>query len=89
MQKPPSQQKRYVTIAEYGRMTGLSYPTILKNCKDGTLKSVQTEAGHYKIDVQAGGTSEIAAIAARLDELGETINAIAGRFGIPAQKAVK
>ena len=42
--------KRYVTIAEYGRMTGLAYPTIKNACETGQLKAIRTEAGYWKID---------------------------------------
>ena len=50
MGKIINQPKQFVPIAEYQRMTGLSYPTIKNALETGQLRGIKTEAGHWKID---------------------------------------
>ena len=52
MEKIIDSPKRYVSVAEYQRMSGLSYPTVKKAIASGELKAFTTEAGHYRIDTQ-------------------------------------
>jgi len=59
--------RRFVTIADYQRQTGLSYPTIKKALETGQLRGIRTEAGYWKIDIQADGKTDISAILQRLD----------------------
>ena len=72
--------KRYVPIAVYQRMTGMSYPTIKNALETGQLKGVKTEAGHWKIDTQDGGNTDTAAIVRRLDEQERMLKALCGFF---------
>jgi len=43
--------KRFITIAECQRITGLSYPTIKHAAESGQIKAIKTESGHWKIDI--------------------------------------
>ena len=74
--------KRFVPIAEYQRMTGLSYPTIKNALDTGQLKGIQTEAGHWKVDVTDSGDKFISAILEQLDEQGRLIKALCGHLGV-------
>ena len=58
-----SNDKRFVAIAEYQRITGLSYQTVKNALETGQLRGVRTEAGHWKIDTQADGNPDISALA--------------------------
>jgi len=46
--------KRYVTIAEYQRQTGLSYATVRHMCNTGQIKYITCEGGNRKIDTMSG-----------------------------------
>jgi len=74
---------RYVTIAEYGRITGLSYPTIKKAVEAGQLKGVQTETGKWKIDTNADMNNDRTALINRLDEQGRMLKALCKQFNTP------
>ena len=72
--------KRYVSVAEYQRMTGLSYPTVKKAITSGELKAVKTEAGHYRIDMQAEN-ADYSAILERLDRQEQKLDMFFKHFG--------
>ena len=74
--------KRFVAIAEYQRISGLSYPTIKNALETGQLKGVRTEAGHWKIDTQDRGGADFSAITKRLDEQGQMLKALCGHLGV-------
>ena len=74
--------KRFVTIAEYQRISGLSYPTVKNALETGQLKGVKTEAGHWKIDTQDAGSAETAVIVKRLDEAERMLKALCGHLGV-------
>ena len=77
--------KKFVPIAEYSRMTGLSYPTIKNALETGQLKGIKTEAGHWKIDASdTGGDTISAAIMERLDEQQKLLKALCGHLGLGA-----
>jgi len=44
-------KKRFITIAECQRITGLSYVTIKHAAETGQIKAIKTESGNWKIDV--------------------------------------
>ncbi|MDR1892033.1 MAG: hypothetical protein LBQ48_03370 [Oscillospiraceae bacterium] len=69
--------KRFVTIAEYQRLSGLSYPTVKNALETGQLKGVKTEAGHWKIDTQDAGNTDTSVIVKRLDEAERLLKAYA------------
>ena len=89
MAKIIEQQKRFVSEAEAVRHYGISRPTLRQGIKDGIFKAVQTEAGHYRVDISDTGDKATAAIMERLDEQGQLLKALAGHLGIPTQRAVK
>jgi len=72
--------KRYVTIAEYQRISGLSYPTIKSALERGELKGIRTESGHWKIDTVADTNPETAAILERLDKTEKMLTALCKQF---------
>ena len=74
--------KRFVTIAEYSRLSGLSYPTIKAALERGDLRGVRTEANFWKIDLQAESSPDMAAIAEQLDEQGRLLRALCGHLGV-------
>ena len=74
--------KKFVPIAEYTRMTGLSYPTVKNALETGQLKGIKTEAGHWKIDVSDTGDKVSAAIIEQLNEQGRLLKALCGHLGI-------
>jgi hypothetical protein len=74
--------KRYVTEAEYKRMTGISTPTLKHMIATNQVKYIQTEAGYYKIDTADMGDKETAAILSRLDEQQKLLAALCGHLGL-------
>ena len=77
-----NKNKRFVTIAEYQRITGLSYPTIKNALDTGQLRGIQTEAGHWKIDVNDTGNKDATAIMEQLNEQGRLLKALCGHLGL-------
>jgi len=75
--------KRFVPIAEYQRISGLSYPTIKNALETGQIKGVKTEAGHWKVDTQDNGSADAAAIFQRLDETERLLKALCGHLNVP------
>ena len=74
--------KRFVPIAEYQRMTGLSYPTIKNALDTGQLKGIRTESGHWKIDTATAGDKDTAAIMEQLNEQGRLLKSLCGHLGL-------
>ena len=74
--------KRFVTIAEYQRISGLSYPTVKNALETGQLKGVKTEAGHWKIDTHESGSTDTSVIVKRLDESERMLKALCGHLGV-------
>ena len=83
MKKIIDNQKRYVSVAEYQRLSGLSYPTVRRAIASGELKAVTTEAGHYRIDTQ-GQQTDYSVIIERLDRQEQLIKALSSHFGVKA-----
>jgi len=86
MEKIINQSKRYVPIAEYQRMTGLSYPTIKNALDTGQLKGIKTEAGYWKIDTEDLGNKDTVAIMERLNEQGQLLKALCGHLGLKQER---
>jgi predicted site-specific integrase-resolvase len=74
--------KRFVTIAEYQRRTGLSYQTVKNAAETGQIKAIQTEAGNWKIDVSGEGNRDTTAIIERLDVQERMLKALCGHLGL-------
>ena len=75
-----SKNKRFITIAEYQRISGLSYPTIKSALERGELKGIRTESGHWKIDTAAKANPETTAILERLDKTEKMLTALCKQF---------
>jgi len=82
MEQVISQPKRYVPIAEYQRMTGLSYPTIKNALETGQLKGIRTEAGYWKVDTEDAGNKDAAIIMERLSEQNRLLKTLCGHLGL-------
>jgi len=52
MEKIIEQPKRYVPIAEYQRISGLSYATVNHMLNTGQLQFITTETGLRRVDTQ-------------------------------------
>ena len=80
MEKINDSPKRYVSVAEYQRISGLSYPTVKKAIASGALKTVKTEAGHDRILLQAEN-SDYSAVLDELKQQKEMLKTLLGVFG--------
>ena len=86
MKKMNTQPRRYVPIAEFQRMTGLSYPTIKNALETGQLNGIRTGAGHWKVDTEDVGSKDVTAIVERLNEQGQLLKALCGHLGLSAER---
>ena len=77
-----SKTKRFVTLAEYQRMTGLSYPTVKNALETGELRGIRTEAGYWKIDVEVDGNTDVSILARRLDGVEGMLEALCCHLGV-------
>ena len=86
MHKIIENQKRYLSISEFQRRSGLSYPTIKNALDTGQLKGVQTESGKWKIDTQA--TADKAAVNTDIAEIEQLLKSLCKHLGVDtSQKA--
>jgi len=74
--------KRFATIAEYQRITGLSYPTIKNAAETGKIKAIQTEAGHWKIDTLADMNMDTASLMERLEGQEKMLKTLCAHLGV-------
>ena len=77
-----NKSKRFVSIAEYSKLTGLSYPTVKNALETKQIKGVQTEAGHWKIDISDTGNKDTVAIMEQLNEQGRLLKALCRHLGL-------
>ena len=82
------QNKRFVTIAEYQRITGLSYQTVKNALDTGQLKGVRTEAGHWKVDTTDAGNKDATAIMERLDRQEQLLKSLCRHLGLTDRAVV-
>ena len=75
-------QSRYVSINQYQKITGLSYPTIKNAAETGKIKAIQTEAGHWKIDTAADTSVDITALLERLDGQEKLLKSLCAHLGV-------
>ena len=73
---------RFVPVAEYQRISGLSFPTVKHGLETGQLKGIKTEAGHWRVQLDDSGNTDTAAIVQRLDEQGQLLKALAVHLGV-------
>ena len=74
--------KRYTTIAQYQRATGLSYQTIKYGLESGQIRGVRTACGNWKIDTEADTHPDISVITQQLDSQGRMLRALCGHLGV-------
>ena len=46
-----NQNKRFVNVAEYQRISGLSYQTVMHMIRTNQINYITTESGKFKIDM--------------------------------------
>jgi len=73
--------KRFVPMAEYQRITGLSYATVNHLCESGQLR-LTTESGLKRIDTQDDGSADATTIIKRLEEAERLLKALCGHLGV-------
>ena len=76
------QSKQFVTLAEYQRISGLSYATVNHLCKSGQLKTITTESGLRRIDMQSGESCDNLALVKRLDAQARMLEALCTHLGV-------
>jgi len=76
------QNNRFVSISQYQRMTGLSYPTIKNAAETGKIKAIQTEAGHWKIDTLADINIDTAPLLERLEGQEKMLKTLCAHLGV-------
>ena len=74
--------KRFVSIAEYQRMSGLSYQTIKAALERHELRGLRSESGHWKIDTAADGNADISALARQLDDQARMLAKLCRHLGV-------
>jgi len=73
--------KRFVTVSEYQRISGLSYKTVMHLLDTGKLKHIKTESGHCRIDTQADHDNTN--IMDKIDETQKLVKALCKQFNTP------
>ena len=74
---------RFVSEAEYIRLTGLSRPTVRKGIIDGAIPAVRTEAGHYRIRFDEVNISpEAVEVIGKLEGIESVIKALCKQFNV-------
>ena len=79
--------KRFVTVAAYQRMTGLSYKTVMNMIKTDQVRYITTDGGNYKIDTQSDGNRDNVSVLAALDETQRLIKALCKQFNTAIERA--
>jgi hypothetical protein len=82
MGKVVERQRRFVAVAEYQRMTSLSYQTVMHMIKTKQINAIQTEGGHYKIDTAAIENTDTADILERLDSQQQLLKTLCLHLGV-------
>jgi len=81
--------KRYINVAEFQRLTGLSRPTIEHGCLTGQIRAIKTETGQWRIDADSNTSSrETATILEQLSEQSRMLRALAGHLGLEVENYV-
>jgi len=72
--------KRFVSIRQYQRISGMSYDLIKFALDTNQLKAIKSECGHYKIDTQAEFGADISILMDKLNEMDRKISALTRQF---------
>lgn len=72
--------KRFVTVAAYQRISGLSYQTVMHMVKTGQIRHIKTEGGHYKIDTYTDDNNDIAILTKAINETQQLVKALCKQF---------
>lgn len=73
-------EKRFVTIAEYQKLTNLGYKAVKDAIKTGQLKHIKTEGGRYKIDTYADSGADVSLLINKIDDLQKSVAALCRQF---------
>ena len=74
--------KRFVSIAEYQKLSGLSYPTIKNALEMGKIRGIQTETGLWKIDTNNSENRDTAMVVERLVKQEELLAKLCDHLGV-------
>lgn len=74
-----SKDKRFVTISDYSKRTGLSYATINHMLKTGQLNYITTESGLRRIDTKSEG-ADSKVLMEKLDKTEKMLSALCKQF---------
>ena len=74
------EEKRFVTISAYRRMTGLGYKAIMHMIQSGQIKTLKTESGKYRIDTNADSSGDMSALMEELNETKRLLRALCKQF---------
>jgi hypothetical protein len=74
--------KRFVPLAEYQRLSGLSYSTVRFLCDSGQLRTIRTEGGLLRIDTKSNESADTTTIVKRLDDQARLLEALCAHLGV-------
>ena len=75
-------QNRFVSIAEYQRLSGLSYPTVKAALEAGELFGVRTSSGHWRIQVMGDRNADVSFLLDRLEKSERLLRLLCSHLGV-------
>ena len=72
-------KKRFVTVTEYQRISGLSYKTVMHMIRTGQLPHIKTESGQCRVDTQPNGQNATI-LAEKMDDVQKCLKALCKQF---------
>jgi hypothetical protein len=79
-EKVIEKSKRFVTIAKYQEISGLSYATVSHLMNSGQLPYITTESGLRRVDT--GATPDRAELIERLDRTEQILSSLCDHLGV-------
>lgn len=68
--------KRFASISEYQKLSGLSYKTIRHALESRQLNGIRTESGIWKIDTRFKGGSDVSTLLYKLENVERALLAL-------------
>jgi len=79
MLKQEQRGNRFITVAAYQRISGLSYKTVMHMISTGQVAHIKTEGGHYRIDMHSTSNNS-AELIDKLEETQRLVKALCNQF---------
>jgi len=79
MSEHNERRQRFVPVAEYQRISGLGYKTIMHMVRTNQVTHITTESGQTRIDTQ-GNAAEVFALVKEINELKQHVFALCKQF---------